>query len=1403
MPKPGQSLACRIYNEQKQPPTLEAQNLVLFNKEGRPHNLTWDAARKRWIGKIMFDRNGSDTYKTLGMYVFERVPPVTLDGTFELGGMQYFAQGRTAKGSAPMAVTGRRRVNNSATFRTSWYQASQTERHLKPGDIVHFSYAGVPDTSSSGNPALLEVLDVRPGEFLVAHGSNNSAYADSVPVNTTVRAINTIVTRAGLDWNSLTTNLTVVAGDRVTAIGTARNDGTYNLLSRPVEKRRNRAVLVAEDLLLPTGVASLGLAITLKSDLPTVYFGSATFTGNSTSAVSSIALTHPVSALLQVGDAPVYAASQVLTPAVSSISADRKTIELGGPIDNGMPVGQLQGVRMQLPTGTFELAAPVLFNAAGDADAIGTMRLFVTRHARLLETYGILSEVVGDELVLTGKHAEEYFSVNAFTEGPAGRQGALVDNALEYFALFPVAQQLDEELLAAAPTAYLRTVEFVPAVLGTDAIDSEGLTVVLNGRTFFVDQDDDDDSTIQDWVDTHAAAVAKLGIYVARTAGNGGLALRFYGQFPNVPVRMGLVLGDTTGYRVWHSTATIKSVNGTRLVIRVNGRDYAVGLSGTNTVTEVASWCAAHAPALLVLGILVEPAGSTIAFYTLDPEKRVTVAVFNKIPMLPNDASVVYDAQRHDASPGVVLSCNKVLAPNADFVELGMATGQVVALQGAEQGAMNIQYAVVGVEQGELTLSYQGPFWADASQAIVLSSAEFLREPRHGLSAGAGLPRMRFDWRETQTPAMFFYDFSGRQLKGYGRYQEWEASSSSDTFENWLRSNTGYMEWRNTPQEAYYVGPRPLLGGSVENPNVRLNTAPNADPKLTASPLHQQTVFGSLETPLYYEDDDRDITVAPEPLQVFVGYRSLDEGVDTARLYVTLEEDRAHALRPTLQGSGPSDDEFVFAADGTVTVEHATSLNFVSLGFAPGQSVAFTGTDVTDSKKRATLANNGRTYELLEVKPQMLRVAVSAENPMAAERSVKFVPPAGAPYHNLQGDPILIPRALEVTVTQAPLVLVELDVLAETEVEDPRFKLALDNIGRNIRPKDLYIFKEYDIHEAGVDWTILNRKRKELLQVQSSIYNYISSYKAVANAIDFFGYNDLAFVEYFVNLDPESDKFGKLFSSELIDLFNRLVPGFKRRNGAADRLPNQRYKKSNLFSLSYRITDERGNFAQGYNFDEVTTKLFGLQQWLEDNVVPIGTRIVDITGNATAVGVHRAKHSTVHTTQYKVTDGFSPAVGKVSGYMLPVQHTAGATGAASVGNADSYSIAVDFSTQSGDMPETVHVRVITFNAAKWDAGVLYRAGEQVLHNSAVWRSTADHATLDAKPGLSLLWEKMPLWDLQAVQRIERTVYERLPVNFVVNAGVDPHFLVRVTSANAYGACWSETKSYSVDYGVWD
>jgi len=194
-------------------------------------------------------------------------------------------------------------------------------------------------------------------------------------------------------------------------------------------------------------------------------------------------------------------------------------------------------------------------------------------------------------------------------------------------------------------------------------------------------------------------------------------------------------------------------------------------------------------------------------------------------------------------------------------------------------------------------------------------------------------------------------------------------------------------------------------------------------------------------------------------------------------------------------------------------------------------------------------------------------------------------------------------------------------IYGETEGEDERLTILLNNLGMSFHEEDFLIFKSSDVNELKVDHLLLNEKRKELLLEGHNIKPFIGTYKAIINAIKFFGYNNIKLKEYWLNIDEQSAGFGKLRAVAVPD--PNTVGYLVKKNDAIE-LPNSNLKKTSRFSLVYKLNEPDGGVdewdiptvKESFDFtpEEILVKLYGLKRRLQKDYLPLQAKIVDITG---------------------------------------------------------------------------------------------------------------------------------------------------------------------------------------------
>lgn len=234
---------------------------------------------------------------------------------------------------------------------------------------------------------------------------------------------------------------------------------------------------------------------------------------------------------------------------------------------------------------------------------------------------------------------------------------------------------------------------------------------------------------------------------------------------------------------------------------------------------------------------------------------------------------------------------------------------------------------------------------------------------------------------------------------------------------------------------------------------------------------------------------------------------------------------------------------------------------------------------------------------------------------------------------------------------------------AETIEEDERLKIWNENLGYNLKPEDTIIFKQSDMHEYMPDFELLNEKRKELMLEGQNIYPYIGGYKAILNAIKFFGYDNLNIVEYWRNINEYDSEFGKIYRTYVYSLKNKKTLSTKRKPIS---LNTKDFQKLSNISLVYNINhpeedketgkkkyDEYGlpNVIEDFDKDkrddfiltieEALIKLFAMKKKFNDEFMPGSTKITDIIGEGNYFGINLiGNNPQISTVNYVESKGY-------------------------------------------------------------------------------------------------------------------------------------------------------------------
>ena len=668
---------------------------------------------------------------------------------------------------------------------------------------------------------------------------------------------------------------------------------------------------------------------------------------------------------------------------------------------------------------------------------------------------------------------------------------------------------------------------------------------------------------------------------------------------------------------------------------------------------------------------------------------------------------------------------------------------------GSELVTESSTYSIVGENNyGTLDPNYQ------PHPDLWLKTREYIRKPRENYN-DEPLVDLVWTWEDDQTPEIFLYDFSGDQL--------------------------------TTDTPFSYSGPKPL-------PLVTLNRAANTKLDRVGLSEFQQTIFDEITYTLDRVDDPNELVTKPTPMEIFIGCNSPDEGVMSSILNLYKREGISFDVTANSTNNDVIQFSFGFTDElglyGMIVFDTNSTTNFrqdsngASRGLKPGQYLRITITDNTNKKNKYISQNNGITVKITKVFTKYLMVEFLDSIIINEFSQIDDYPTVGSITY------------LTVKFEVIDRLIGKFNIYSQTEIEDIRYKVELSNTGHLIDPYDTFIFKTYDINEQGIDWTFLNKKRKEMLMVRDQIFPYVGSYKAIINSINFFGYNDLELYEYYRNIDINSKDFYKLFKVEIPDIFDNSVEGWKENDFIKHTLPNASFEDTNLFNLTYKITDKEGTNVLLYSLAEVILKLQGLKIWLEKKVIPITHRILDITGRADFVGVNTIQHKNYDTKILNVRQEFTPIDFSLNeAYLMPIN--SGSTVYTChvdffMGPVPTYSVAPDYFS----------VRIRTYKTYKeWNPFTTYQIGDRVIYYGVIYESViANNKIKNPRKYIGVLdWTANVDYQLGQYAKYNRDVYQYIGtqssyVVFGTASTVNPYQDINTNGATASWFYMTEWKN---------
>lgn len=1169
------------------------ENLLFFNQKGYPYNFTYN--NDKWEGKLIFDENASDTFKTIGMYIFETVNPISFTTAANFLKLTYYdSSGLTFTGQGKYSdetITDITKVNTSTQFYSKWIKGDKFDSKFPKGTFITFSNV-TGDTSYSSDfdsSKYFTVVDTKKNHIMIITETDNDTFNFTFSAGTIANTLNVLSIN---DYNRslISDNFfqNLYTNKKISVLESLKNDGVLNVQKSGVTKS-----YINEIELTGKTLDTFKLRLLFLTTRPKLYRGRAVLSKNNLGQEyitlrkvdSNFTIGTDFTFENESGDIKFSGYSFTVTGFEDKLDLASKSINF---IRETSPIyipGQISGkksvanYKIQYGGNLDTQPGDIIYLSATTL----TSHLHHNRQFKILnKTYSNGTTILDVKDYIIPETGNTYLIKKVIQ--PHQRKKLFVTSSGYLPYNFT---SVENDVIAYSTNNYL---DFSQVILsGTSTGTSTG-SLYSNTIEAFLSKYQ---NVLQNYGlvpyymnrndKSYLCVESKFGtynpyFYVSGFTNNIKLPDDFSLSSNGITDRYNIIvdnkLTNEASYRYNYdrlSRSAFASIllnlnyntSNYGFKLTINGNEYFTTFTG-NTLTTINSFITNNEDIFYSNGFDIY-SGSTISGYTLN-----IIGLSPDINIWDLEMNVnlfsTYRILEHIQNRGTILSGNEIVSTSIDFFNIGLATGMIINVSGSSYNVNNREYNIIGLTQDKMQLSYQGEFLDDSS-ILIGNTKEFIRKPRGAYNKDI---YFKISWvpidgrKQPIDPDIFFYDISGTQLKPY-----------------------------KDITKLTYNGPVPLIS-AVTNNIVYLNDEPNKKLERVNDPKYQQTVFTELEYKLEQLDSSLDYNWVPVPLEFYIGYNSKYEGVNYNILKVEkVEKVENSDLYFHMSGQTTpgylSTNNFYFN-ESSVTFDNPF-INFVNFGFEPGQKILFKFKDTASTDQ--ILFENVKPFEIISISRNKLFLNMS---------SVTFAT-TGSTF--------------DYDIEVQPKEIATFSIYGQTEIEDVRFKINLNNVGVNIGDDVAKIFKEADIKDNTVDYSLLNRKRKEMLTNYREIYDYIGSYKGLINAINYFGYNDLELYEYYKNIDVKSVLYNKLAKIRIPDIFDNTVEGWNEIDFIAGKYQDQsKWKKTNLFNLTYKITDEDGNNVLTYTLEEVQYKLAKLKNWLRRNVIPISANLLDITGVA-------------------------------------------------------------------------------------------------------------------------------------------------------------------------------------------
>ena len=274
------------------------KNLVFFNKEGDYLNFNYNNTSDRFEGDIIFHENSSDTYKTVGLYMLEKIPSFEfeLQGELSLNKFQLFNEYGFDFYSAKYVTQSVEKIepiNNDPNFYSKWIYGIEFESKFPIGTIIKFNnqFTEFVDLNQT-----YTVVLTKKGAIMIISSVDNSTFESTYYSAYTSLTSYTSLTISGVNaigiynyvdssyvdnlsnWNEPSFYDKLYINKKLNIVNTSLNDGVVTILNDNISDTVHFEYYTS--ILDLQANQNLIIEVSTKTDLPKIYEGKINITSS-------------------------------------------------------------------------------------------------------------------------------------------------------------------------------------------------------------------------------------------------------------------------------------------------------------------------------------------------------------------------------------------------------------------------------------------------------------------------------------------------------------------------------------------------------------------------------------------------------------------------------------------------------------------------------------------------------------------------------------------------------------------------------------------------------------------------------------------------------------------------------------------------------------------------------------------------------------------------------------------------------------------------------------------------------------------------------------------------------------------------------------------------------------------